>query len=146
MSEFTPYVCMQTNSKCYKQTVKMTPVGILWHSTGANNPYLKRYVQPADNSANKNADLNKLGKNTYLRRLDCSRCYNLGTDNEGTALDVSNCKNLQEINASVTKITTVNFPQDTALVSCNLSNTNIFVCLKPREEFNAIFALAIKDL
>lgn len=77
MSEFTPYVCMQTNSKCYKQTVKMTPVGILWHSTGANNPWLKRYVQPADNSANKNADLNKLGKNTYKND------YNHASLNEG---------------------------------------------------------------
>ena len=39
-----PIVCMQTNSTCYKSTRTMKPLGILWHSTGANNPYLKRYV------------------------------------------------------------------------------------------------------
>lgn len=64
MSDFTPYVCMQTNSLCYKQTSKMKPVGILWHSTGANNPNLKRYVQPTDKSANYSKDIKKLGTNT----------------------------------------------------------------------------------
>jgi hypothetical protein len=39
-----PLICMQTNSTCYKKTSTMTPLGILWHSTGANNPNLKRYV------------------------------------------------------------------------------------------------------
>ena len=27
--------------------------GVLWHSTGANNPNIKRYVQPSDNDTNK---------------------------------------------------------------------------------------------
>ena len=49
-----PLVCMQTNSTCYKQTRKMTPLGILWHSTGANNPNLKRYVQPLSTDSNYN--------------------------------------------------------------------------------------------
>ena len=43
-----PLVCMQTQSTCYKGTKKMTVKGILWHSTGANNPTLKRYIQPSD--------------------------------------------------------------------------------------------------
>ena len=43
-----PLVCMQTQSTCYKGTTTMTPKGVLWHSTGANNPNLKRYVQPSD--------------------------------------------------------------------------------------------------
>lgn len=64
MAEFSPYVCMQTNSRCYKRTTEAVPVGILWHSTGANNPYLKRYVQPTEGSKNEAADLAKLGKNT----------------------------------------------------------------------------------
>lgn len=64
MTEWAPYVCMQTNSKCYKNTEKFIPVGILWHSTGANNTSLKRYVQPTDGSANYSADIAKLGKNT----------------------------------------------------------------------------------
>lgn len=43
-----PLVCMQTQSTCYKDTYKMTVKGILWHDTGADNPTLKRYVQPSD--------------------------------------------------------------------------------------------------
>ncbi len=42
----------------------MTVKGILWHSTGANNPNLKRYIQPSDNAADKTKMLNLLGKNT----------------------------------------------------------------------------------
>lgn len=59
-----PIACMQTQSTCYKQTRSMGVEGILWHSTGANNPTLKRYVQPSDNASNKQAMLNLLGKNT----------------------------------------------------------------------------------
>lgn len=33
-----------TNNDCYKVARPMTPVGIVLHSTGANNPNLKRYV------------------------------------------------------------------------------------------------------
>lgn len=47
-SKNKPFVCMQTQSTCYNQTEKMTIKGILWHSTGANNPNLKRYIQPSD--------------------------------------------------------------------------------------------------
>ena len=60
-----PLVCMMTQSTCYKGTRKFTPKGVLWHSTGANNPNLKRYVQPDDNAADKNYWLGKLGKNQY---------------------------------------------------------------------------------
>ena len=59
-----PLVCMQTDSTCYKQTRKMTPLGILWHSTGANNPNLKRYVQPLSTDSNYNEMIKILGKNT----------------------------------------------------------------------------------
>lgn len=43
----------------------MTPVGVLWHSTGANNPTLKRYVQPDDNAKNKAEMLKIIGVNPY---------------------------------------------------------------------------------
>lgn len=59
-----PLVCMMTQSTCYKGTSKMKPVGILWHSTGANNPNLKRYVQPDDNASNKAELLAILGTNS----------------------------------------------------------------------------------
>ncbi len=60
-----PLVCMMTQSTCYKGTRKFTPKGVLWHSTGANNPNLKRYVQPDDNATDKADWLAKLGKNAY---------------------------------------------------------------------------------
>lgn len=60
-----PLVCMQTQSTCYKGTSKMTVKGVLWHSTGANNPTLKRYVQPSDDAADRDAWLELLGKNQY---------------------------------------------------------------------------------
>ncbi len=60
-----PLVCMQTQSTCYKGTSTMTVKGVLWHSTGANNPTLKRYVQPSDNAVDKNEWLELLGKNQY---------------------------------------------------------------------------------
>lgn len=45
-----------TNNNCYKAGIKIKPCGIMVHSTGANNPWLKRYVGPDDG---------KLGKNQY---------------------------------------------------------------------------------
>lgn len=65
-----PLVCMLTQSNCYKGTRKMTVKGVLWHSTGANNPTLKRYVQPSDtkpaaDTYSKAKWLEILGKNAY---------------------------------------------------------------------------------
>jgi len=60
-----PMVCMMTQSTCYRGTGKMSIKGILWHSTGANNPELRRYVQPDDSATNKAELLAKIGKNQY---------------------------------------------------------------------------------
>lgn len=38
----------QTKNPCYISGRKIKPSGIVVHSTGANNPYLKRYVGPDD--------------------------------------------------------------------------------------------------
>ena len=65
-----PLVCMQTQNSCYKNTSKMTVKGVLWHSTGANNPNLKRYVQPSDNATDKKEWLEKLGTNSYKNDLN----------------------------------------------------------------------------
>ena len=46
--KWSPYVCMMTNSTCYKNTKEMKVKGILWHDTGCNNPWLSRYVQTTD--------------------------------------------------------------------------------------------------
>lgn len=60
-----PMVCMMTQSTCYRQTQKMQVKGVLWHSTGANNPTLKRYVQPDDNAADRDLIIKVIGKNAY---------------------------------------------------------------------------------
>ena len=59
-----PLICMMTQSTCYKATRKMEIKGVLFHSTGANNPTLKRYVQPDDKAANRATLLGLLGKNS----------------------------------------------------------------------------------
>ena len=58
--------CFMTQSTWLKANPSEIKVkGVLWHSTGANNPNLKRYVQPDDNVANKNELLNLIGLNKY---------------------------------------------------------------------------------
>lgn len=44
-----------TENACYKAGRKITPKGIMVHSPGANNPWLKRYVGPDDGLLGKNA-------------------------------------------------------------------------------------------
>lgn len=56
--------CFQTHSTWYNGTVKNgTPVGVLWHDTGAGNPNLKRYVQPYETDANYKEMIALIGKN-----------------------------------------------------------------------------------
>lgn len=58
-----PIQCMMRNSTCYKSTYRMKVKGVLWHSTGANNPTIRRYVQPCDSDPNKSNLLNIIGVN-----------------------------------------------------------------------------------
>lgn len=60
-----PLQCFMTQNLCYKQTKKMKPLGVLWHSTGANNPKVSRYVQPSDTAADREELLEILGTNKY---------------------------------------------------------------------------------
>ena len=57
----TVYQQMATKNKCYITGRKITPCGVMVHSTGANNPNLKRYVQPDDG---------KLGVNPYANSMN----------------------------------------------------------------------------
>ena len=43
-----------TENPCYKAGRKIKPSGIVVHSTGANNAYIKRYVNPDDGTLGKN--------------------------------------------------------------------------------------------
>lgn len=58
-----PMKCFMRQSTWYKGAGKTTVRGVLWHSTGANNPNLKRYVQPDDNASDKAQMLALLGTN-----------------------------------------------------------------------------------
>ena len=58
-----PIRCIMKNSTCYKGTTTFVPKGILWHSTGANNPNIKRYVQPYETDSNYNEMIALLGIN-----------------------------------------------------------------------------------
>lgn len=60
-----PIVCLQTNSTCYKGTRQMPIVGILFHSTGCNNPNLKAYIQPTTGVSNEAEMIALIGKNKY---------------------------------------------------------------------------------
>lgn len=93
-----PLVCMQTQSNCYKGTRKMTVLGVLWHSTGANNKTLKRYVQPSDtkpaaDTYSKAEWLKILGTNTnkndwnHISRDAGLNCW-IGTLADGTVTTV----------------------------------------------------------
>lgn len=48
--------CILTENDCYKTGHTIIPKGVMVHSTGANNPYIKRYVQP---------DIDGIGVNKY---------------------------------------------------------------------------------
>ena len=60
-----PLVCIQRGSTCYRGTSRMTPRGVLWHSTGCNNPHISRYVQPLETDGDYAEMLAILGKNRY---------------------------------------------------------------------------------
>lgn len=60
-----PLQCFMRQSTWYKGAGTTTIRGVLWHSTGANNTSLKRYVQPDDNAADKTQMLALLGTNPY---------------------------------------------------------------------------------
>lgn len=58
-----PMQCFMRQSTWYRGAGKTTIKGVLWHSTGANNKTLKRYVQPDDNAADRDKMLALLGVN-----------------------------------------------------------------------------------
>lgn len=42
------FTCLLTGNDCYKAGETIVPRGVMIHSTGANNPMLRRYVQPLE--------------------------------------------------------------------------------------------------
>lgn len=58
----------QTENRCYQAGRKITPSGIVVHSTGANNPYIKRYVGPDDGILGKNQ------YNNHWNKASANKC------------------------------------------------------------------------
>lgn len=55
--------CFLTANDCYKTGAVIKPKGVMIHSTGANNPALKRYVQPLKTDGNYSSLVATLGTN-----------------------------------------------------------------------------------
>lgn len=102
--QLTIYKRIFYNSDCYRSGTKMDPAGVQVHSTGANNPYLKRYVQPDDGRLGPNPNGNdhnhpggSVCANAYIGKLQDGtvavyqalpwdmRCWLSGSGSKGNA-------------------------------------------------------------
>ena len=57
--------CLLMENECYQKRVGIKPVGVMVHSTGADNPNLRRYVQPTAATPGQVELLTQLGTNLY---------------------------------------------------------------------------------
>lgn len=90
-------VCMHTKNDCYIQNNggTVTPIGIVVHSTGANNTTVKRYSQPASDDPNRAELLALIGTNTYNNHWNKSGVskavhYFIGKLADGSVASVQN--------------------------------------------------------
>lgn len=80
MTKITIYKRYFYDADCYSKGIAMTPKGVQVHSTGANSPWLHRYVQPDDG---------RIGGNTYNNHHNkpglavCAHAY-IGRQTNGT--------------------------------------------------------------
>ena len=75
--------CFLTDNLCYQAGEKMKPKGIMVHSTGANNPSLKRYVGPDDGFLGENVYGNHWNTATPGGRKVCVHAF-IGKLEDGT--------------------------------------------------------------
>lgn len=69
--------CILTANSCYRAGRKIKPKGVMVHSTGANNPTLRRYVQPLASTPGREELLAALGVNqngNHWNRPDLDVC------------------------------------------------------------------------
>ncbi len=80
--------CLHTDSKCYKAGEKARQTGIVVHSTGANNPYLRRYVQPSKGANDRGELLSVIGTNSngnhWNRGVNKAVHYMIGKLSDGS--------------------------------------------------------------
>jgi N-acetylmuramoyl-L-alanine amidase len=72
-----------TENECYKAGKKIKPKGIMVHSTGANNPYLRRYVGPDDGILGENQYNNHWNQHRPSGRQVCVHAF-IGKLKNGT--------------------------------------------------------------
>lgn len=72
-----------TENECYKVGRKIKPKGVMVHSTGANNPYLRRYVGPDDGLLGQNQYNNHWNQNRPSGRQVCVHAF-IGKLKNGT--------------------------------------------------------------
>ena len=72
-----------TENECYKTGRKIKPKGIMVHSTGANNPYLRRYVGPDDGLLGENQYNNHWNQHRPSGRQVCVHAF-IGKLKNGT--------------------------------------------------------------
>lgn len=71
--------CILTNNDCYKSGRTIVPKGIIVHSTGANNPNLRRYMQPDDGILGVNSNGNHWNQSGVRK---CVHAF-IGKDKDG---------------------------------------------------------------
>src|SRR5690554_4909088 len=69
------YKLILTKNACYKAGKTIVPKGIMVHSTGANNPNLKRYVGPDDGLLGKNQYNNHWNQDRPDGRQICCHAF-----------------------------------------------------------------------
>ena len=76
MNHLMIHLLFFTQSDCYQKGVRQVPRGVQVHSTGANNPYLRRYVGPDDGLLGENPNGNTHNRpggnvcaNAYIGKL-----------------------------------------------------------------------------
>ena len=77
------YKLFLTKNNCYKAGRGIKPKGIMVHSTGANNPWLKRYVGPDDGRLGENANGTHWNTPTPGGRKVCVHAF-IGKLKDGT--------------------------------------------------------------
>lgn len=85
-----------TNNACYKAGKTITPKGIMIHSTGANNPWLKRYVGPDDGLLGKNQYNNHWNQDKPGGRQVCVHAF-IGKLADVPLLPIKHCLGITEV-------------------------------------------------
>ena len=138
--------CMHTQSRCYgKKRQAIKPVGIVVHSTGANNSSIKRYSQPSDNDPNRGELLSLLGVNKYGNHWNRSAVskavhYFVGKLADGTVGVVQNLpEDIAAWGSGKGKNGSYNY-EPTGHIQFEICEDN----LKNKEYFDAVYRAAIE--